>query len=268
MNFADSACPSVGRCLDASKAILNALLLISSTSFDVKRLHPFVVICWYLAAVVSVQLCKRLIEIGDTTNEAIVWGEINMLRLAMLEYGTASPIGVRQEKLLQGLMVEILRMTSQMQPLSVGVPLYPFSRNTLFDPTFQPSVEEIEENNNNAEAHTTSVSGLAGRTGERIRAGTISVQVSSPSKSPPDHQHQLHSSMLSGHGSSNGGMGDDFSDALGMGSSSHGGYGSDIISAQGIWKPTDYDPMLAMGGSLSNGSGSSRPANIFEELGL
>lgn len=163
-------------------------------------------------------------------------------------------------------MVEILQMTSQMQPLAVGVPLYPFSRNSLFDPTFQPSIEEIAENNNNAEAHTASISALAGRTGERLRAGTISVQISSPSKSPPDHQqHHLHSSMLTGHGSSAGGMGDDFNDALGM--ASHG-YGSDMISAQGIWKPTDYDPMLAMSGSVSDGNGGSRPANIFEELGL
>lgn len=38
----------------------------------------------------------------------------------------------RQEKLLQGLMTEIIRMTSQMQPLEVGVPLYPFSHSGLF----------------------------------------------------------------------------------------------------------------------------------------
>lgn len=50
-------------------------------------------ICWYLAAVVLVQLCRRLIEIGDTANEATLWGEINLLRLAMIEYGRASPIG-------------------------------------------------------------------------------------------------------------------------------------------------------------------------------
>lgn len=39
---------------------------------------------------------------------------------------------VRQEKLLQGLMTEIIRMTSQMQPLEVGFPLYPFSHSGLF----------------------------------------------------------------------------------------------------------------------------------------
>lgn len=30
-------------------------------------------------------------------------------------------------------MSEIVRLTSQMQPLEVGVPLYPFSRETAFD---------------------------------------------------------------------------------------------------------------------------------------
>jgi hypothetical protein len=38
----------------------------------------------------------------------------------------------RQEKLLQGLMGEIIRMTAQKQPLEVGVPLYRFSHRTVF----------------------------------------------------------------------------------------------------------------------------------------
>lgn len=68
----------------------------------------------------------------------------------MLTYGARSPIGsecfalswmwvwltraalVRQEMLLQGLMTEIVRMTSQMHPLEVCVPLYPFSHAGVF----------------------------------------------------------------------------------------------------------------------------------------
>jgi hypothetical protein len=38
----------------------------------------------------------------------------------------------RQEKLLQGLMTEIVRMTSQMRPLEMGIPLYPFSHSGIF----------------------------------------------------------------------------------------------------------------------------------------
>lgn len=30
-------------------------------------------------------------------------------------------------------MAEIVRMTTQMQPLQVGIPLYPFSRHTAFE---------------------------------------------------------------------------------------------------------------------------------------
>jgi len=37
-----------------------------------------------------------------------------------------------QEKLLQGLMSEIVRMTTQQQPLEVGIPLYPFSHARVF----------------------------------------------------------------------------------------------------------------------------------------
>ncbi|KAF8496657.1 hypothetical protein JB92DRAFT_3225901 [Gautieria morchelliformis] len=132
INFSTAADASAARCLDAARAILTAYYLITSTSFSITRLHPFAVICWYLAAVVQVQLCKRLIEIGDRASEANVWGEINLLRFAMLEYGSQSPIGIRQEKLLQGLMAEILQMTSQAQPLKVGVPLYPFSHAGVF----------------------------------------------------------------------------------------------------------------------------------------
>ena len=43
----------------------------------VEQLHQ---ICWYLAAVVEVQLCKYFIEIGDLDSEQNVWGEINVLR--------------------------------------------------------------------------------------------------------------------------------------------------------------------------------------------
>ena len=42
---------------------------------------------------------------------------------------------VRQEKLLQGIMTEIVRMTSQMRPLEMGVPLYPFSHSGVFPAT-------------------------------------------------------------------------------------------------------------------------------------
>ena len=69
----------------------------------------------------------------------------------MLSYGEKSPIGsklaepiflcviltfgflARQEKLLQGVMSDIVRMTDKRQPLEVGVPLYPFSRHTAFE---------------------------------------------------------------------------------------------------------------------------------------
>ncbi|KAK7463678.1 hypothetical protein VKT23_007021 [Stygiomarasmius scandens] len=132
IDFTDPNCVSTGRCVHSARCILAAYYMLSATSLDITRLHPFVTICWYLAAVVQVQLCKYFIEISDSERESTVWGEINVLRFAMLAYGQRSPIGTRQEKLLQGLMREIVRMTAQKQPLEVGVPLYPFSRNSLW----------------------------------------------------------------------------------------------------------------------------------------
>ncbi|KAJ7786406.1 hypothetical protein B0H16DRAFT_1490342 [Mycena metata] len=132
LDFTDPQCASTSRCVNSARSILAAYYMLSGTSLDITRLHPFVVICWYLAAVVQVQLCKYFIEIGDSERESTVWGEINVLRFAMLAYGQCSPIGTRQESLLQGVMREIIRTTAQKQPLEVGVPLYPFSSATLW----------------------------------------------------------------------------------------------------------------------------------------
>ncbi|KAI0830703.1 hypothetical protein BC628DRAFT_1312698 [Trametes gibbosa] len=139
LNFSDSSSISTRRCIHATRSILAAYYRLSETSLDITRLHPFATICWYLAAVVQTQLCKYFIEIGDTAREQTVWGEINALRFAMLTYGSRSPIGTRQEKLLQGLMTEIVRMTTQMQPLEVGVPLYPFSHAGVFSKETMPT---------------------------------------------------------------------------------------------------------------------------------
>ena len=97
MDFDDRSCVSTSRCIHAARAILSAYYKLSATSLDITRLHPFATvrifsyvaysmvehsrqICWYLAAVVEVQLCKYFIEIGDLDSEQNVWGEINVLR--------------------------------------------------------------------------------------------------------------------------------------------------------------------------------------------
>ncbi|KZW00677.1 hypothetical protein EXIGLDRAFT_133844 [Exidia glandulosa HHB12029] len=125
-------CPSVARCMEASRQILNAYYLLTSTSFDITRLHPFIVTVWYLAAIVQVHYCKSMIQIGDQASEAAVWGEINLMRFALLQYGGSSSIGIRQEKMLRDSMTEILRMTTHTSPLSVTVPLYPWSGSSVF----------------------------------------------------------------------------------------------------------------------------------------
>ncbi|KAJ3879070.1 hypothetical protein F5051DRAFT_486390 [Lentinula edodes] len=132
VNFNDPDNVSTARCIHSARCILAAYYMLTATSLDITRLHPFVTICWYLAAVVQVQLCKYFIEVGDSDRESTVWGEINVLRFAMLAYGEKSPIGTRQERLLQGLMREIVRMTAHKQPLEVGAPLYPFSSSSLW----------------------------------------------------------------------------------------------------------------------------------------
>ncbi|KAF5390195.1 hypothetical protein D9757_002842 [Collybiopsis confluens] len=144
VNFNDPNNASTARCILSARCILAAYYMLSATSLDITRLHPFVTICWYLAAVVQVQLCKYFIEIADSDRESTVWGEINVLRFAMLAYVSAKFVQhgpvytqnavfeARQERLLQGLMREIVRMTAHKQPLEVGAPLYPFSSSSLW----------------------------------------------------------------------------------------------------------------------------------------
>lgn len=50
------------------------------------HIDTFPQICWYLAAVVQIQLCKYFIEISDTARESTVWGEINVLRYVVGTY--------------------------------------------------------------------------------------------------------------------------------------------------------------------------------------
>lgn len=115
----------------------------------------------------------------------------------MLTYGARSPIGskscrhphasrtltsipnpkARQEKLLQGLMTEIVRMTSQMQPLEVGVPLYPFSHAGVFakgtmapDPTAAPLPDSTQYPDGAADSPTV----MAGLTGNITSASSPS----------------------------------------------------------------------------------------------
>lgn len=132
MDLSDLQRTSTTRCIKAAQAILSAYFMLSVTSLDVTRLHPFITMCWYLSAAVQIQVCKYFIEIGDYAKEAQIWGEINVLREAMLNYGRRSPIGTQQEALLRGLMKEVVQLTSQERPLEVGLPLYPCSHATLF----------------------------------------------------------------------------------------------------------------------------------------
>ncbi|EGO27168.1 hypothetical protein SERLADRAFT_366694 [Serpula lacrymans var. lacrymans S7.9] len=163
LDFNDMQRTSTDRCVSATQSILTAYYMLSATSLDITRLHPTIVVCWYLAAVIQVQFCKHLIEINDRDREAEVWGEINVLRQAMLNYGSRSPIGTRQEKLLQGLMKEIVRLTSQRQPLEVGLPLFPFSHASVFSEplavhsdrmTKQPHVGDIPSGLTIAPSHS------------------------------------------------------------------------------------------------------------------
>ncbi|KAG8748519.1 hypothetical protein FRC10_003652 [Ceratobasidium sp. 414] len=148
IDYSNPQCPSAVRCIQAARSIIRNYYLLSGTLFDLKRLHPFVTVCWYLAAVVLVQLCKRHITTGDRAGEATVWGEIETLKLAMLEFGNISPIGrassvlsrvfqtnppliVRQEKLLQEIIDDVIQKPVLPANFGLDIPMYTYPLHDL-----------------------------------------------------------------------------------------------------------------------------------------
>ncbi|KAK7007951.1 hypothetical protein R3P38DRAFT_3026765 [Favolaschia claudopus] len=107
LDFVDPHCASTPRCVNSARTILDAYHTYFATGLDAARLHPFAVICWYLAGVVLVQHCKHLIVMGEEQKRLAVWADLNTLRDAMLAYGERSAIGTRQENLLRALMREV-----------------------------------------------------------------------------------------------------------------------------------------------------------------
>ncbi|KZT44473.1 hypothetical protein SISSUDRAFT_1012646 [Sistotremastrum suecicum HHB10207 ss-3] len=124
MDLSDANDLSTRRCQNAANQISHAYVLLESTSFEIRRLHPSVVVCWYLAAVFYVQICRHFVQTGSAQAESETWTEINKLRLAMLEYGAQSPIGCRQEKLLQDILTDILKLTTTENPLKNNIPFF------------------------------------------------------------------------------------------------------------------------------------------------
>ncbi|KIO20877.1 hypothetical protein M407DRAFT_29481 [Tulasnella calospora MUT 4182] len=233
-----------------------------STSFDIKRLHPFVTICWYLAAVVQVQQCRHLIDIGDRQNEAAVWGEINLLRQAMIDFGTVSPIGVRQEKLLQGLMTDITRLTSQAQPLNVSVPLYPFSRKSLYDPTFQPTIAEVVDASNKS-THNPGASSI-----ERLLNRNSTSQPNQshvPSHAAPLPAPTTYTDDNAALSMGTMGVGMELGGLSGLGVLGGAFASTTMISAQGIWRPDGGFDMMGPDGNADPSGGAT---DIYEQLGL
>lgn len=131
IDYSNPGCPSAVRCIQAARSIIRNYFLLTGTLFDIKRLHPFVTVCWYLAAVVLVQLCKRHITTGDRAGEATVWGEIETLKLAMLEFGNISPIGLRQEKLLQETIDDVIQKPVLPANFGLEIPMYTYPLQDL-----------------------------------------------------------------------------------------------------------------------------------------
>ncbi|KIO25598.1 hypothetical protein M407DRAFT_25078 [Tulasnella calospora MUT 4182] len=199
---------------------------------------------------------------NDLLNEAAVWGEINQLRQAMIDFGTVSPIGVRQEKLLQGLMTDITRLTSQAQPLNVRVLLYPFSRKSLYDPTFQPTIADVVDASNKS-THNPGASSI-----ERLLNRNSAPQPNQshvPSHAAPLPAPTTYTDDTAALSMGTIGVGMELSGLSGLGVLGGAFDSTTMISAQGIWRPDGGFGMMDPNGS-SDPSGAA--TDIYEQLGF
>jgi len=138
-------------------------------------------------------------------------------------------------------------MTTQAQPLAVGVPLYPFSRQSLYDPTFQPSATEVVE---------TSISNMANG---QMRSSIHSAPLPNPaSYDSADNSGTLGVQSMNAEGGSHAML--DLGGLTSFGLSN--AFGPSMVSSQGIWH--------TIGESESNnGMGNGSDAmDIFGQLGF
>jgi len=126
------ACPIDYRlkCLEAARSIVDAIVLMRATNFDITKLHPFVATSWYIAAVVLVHEHYRATEMGDSVNNGIIAKDVQVLRLCLLKYGSRSPIANQHDAQLASIL-EQLNITRNSSPGITPFPAGPPSRQKI-----------------------------------------------------------------------------------------------------------------------------------------
>ncbi|KAG8933180.1 hypothetical protein FRC03_002100 [Tulasnella sp. 419] len=130
----DCTVASTSKCIKAARRILDALVLLKATNFDLTLLHPFITTCWYLATVVLLHEYKRLSDNGQEAAVTAIGQEILLLRQALQEYGIKSPIGNHHEQQLQSAINSILIPPAS--PISRPSSARQASLPQMADPTF------------------------------------------------------------------------------------------------------------------------------------
>ncbi|KII93554.1 hypothetical protein PLICRDRAFT_35780 [Plicaturopsis crispa FD-325 SS-3] len=115
-------CISATKILTASRAILDLIYVVMSTSFDITLLDLFCTLCWFMAGRVLVRFLQAALDAQSTERIQTLQAELEFVRLAMNKFGERIPLAYRYARMLDDL---ISRSIGPIQSLSAETDIGP-----------------------------------------------------------------------------------------------------------------------------------------------
>ncbi|KZT05881.1 uncharacterized protein LAESUDRAFT_726455 [Laetiporus sulphureus 93-53] len=102
-----STCTSSCKILHASRAILDLLYNVYSTSYDVSLLGLFPMMCWFMAGRVLVRFLRVAIDCGSEETCATLRAEVDFISMIIFRVGAHVPLAHRYGKMLHDFIVQL-----------------------------------------------------------------------------------------------------------------------------------------------------------------
>ncbi|KZT21176.1 hypothetical protein NEOLEDRAFT_1121516 [Neolentinus lepideus HHB14362 ss-1] len=118
------SCTSAARILDASRAILNLVYALTSTSYDISLLDNFSTFAWFLAGRILVRFLEAAQLVNGQEQIPTLVNEITYIRVAIAKMGERVPLAYRYGRMLNDLLVQKCGQ-DHAPPVSALVPRWP-----------------------------------------------------------------------------------------------------------------------------------------------
>lgn len=109
-----AGCMSALKILTASRAILELIYAVCSTSFDISLLDPFCIFCWFTAGRTLVRFLKAAIDSNSLEQVNTLRSEVTYVQSAIAKMGERLPLAYRFAKILSDLVVQRCGVTMAM----------------------------------------------------------------------------------------------------------------------------------------------------------